>query len=398
MGPTERTYYAVVSSYTLCAWFMAPVYPLFLASRGLDLFEVNLVLVTYLITNTIFEVPTGALADLFGRKRCFVVSCLVRGVAFGLYYFADGFGDCLVAEFIDAVGTTLASGALDAWAVDGMLGEGAGQPTSRLFARAQMVGRTMMIAGGIACGYIADRDIGMPWVIGALGFVVTAALAGAIMRETPRVTSGTVAGRTTLRATSRAALQIVLASRALRGLYAISFALAAVGFSVSMTWPPHLKALAGTGHWVLGWAWAALNLAAVVGGALVSRLPPRVPRGWVLTLITLMRGAAIGVAASVPGLAPALSGLLVAEIGFALGDPVFTAWINEHIGSDLRATVLSVRGMVVMLGGAIGLSATGLIAREAGIPAAWAACAAVYLLAAPAPAWIGRRERPLVAS
>src|SRR5262244_3168541 len=186
MSPTERTYYVVVSSYSLCAWFMAPVYPLFLASRGLDLLEVNLVLVTYLVTSTVFEVPTGALADLFGRKRCFVMSCLVRGAAFGLYYFAQGVTDCLVAEFIDAVGTTLASGALDAWAVDGMLAEGAGQPTSRLFARAQVVGRSMMIAGGVACGYIADRDIGMPWVIGAAGFGLSAVLAALMMHENPR--------------------------------------------------------------------------------------------------------------------------------------------------------------------------------------------------------------------
>ena len=68
MTRTERTYYAVLGGYTVAQWFIAPVYPLFLLSRGLDLFEINAVLATYLITVFIFDVPTGALADRVGRK------------------------------------------------------------------------------------------------------------------------------------------------------------------------------------------------------------------------------------------------------------------------------------------------------------------------------------------
>src|SRR5204863_339168 len=83
-----------------------------LLSRGLDLFQTNAVLATYLITVFVFEVPTGAIADRFGRKRSFLAACVIRMVAYALYAFTRGFADCLVAEFIDAVGTTLASGAL----------------------------------------------------------------------------------------------------------------------------------------------------------------------------------------------------------------------------------------------------------------------------------------------
>ena len=56
----------------------APIYPLFLLGRGLDLFQMNAVLATYGITVVLFEVPTGALADVVGCRISFVVGCLVR--------------------------------------------------------------------------------------------------------------------------------------------------------------------------------------------------------------------------------------------------------------------------------------------------------------------------------
>ncbi|MGH7818460.1 MAG: MFS transporter, partial [Candidatus Binatia bacterium] len=85
MTPTERTFYLLHAVYTLAAWFVAPVYPLFLLSRGLDLLEINVILAVYLVTVFFFEVPTGAVADRFGRKASFVSSCAIRTGAFALY-------------------------------------------------------------------------------------------------------------------------------------------------------------------------------------------------------------------------------------------------------------------------------------------------------------------------
>src|SRR5262245_53795518 len=119
MTRTERTYYVLEGSFTTWGWFMVPVYPLFLLSRNLDLFQINVVLSTYFLSTFLCEVPTGAVADVYGRKVSFILSCFTRMVAFILYFFADGFIDCLIAEMIDGVGFTLASGSLQAWAVDG---------------------------------------------------------------------------------------------------------------------------------------------------------------------------------------------------------------------------------------------------------------------------------------
>jgi MFS family permease len=89
MTRTERTYYLISCLYRLSWSALGPTYALFLLGRGLDILQVNLVLAVYLITTCLFEVPTGAVADVFGRKVSFILSCVVRALAFGLYFFSD---------------------------------------------------------------------------------------------------------------------------------------------------------------------------------------------------------------------------------------------------------------------------------------------------------------------
>ncbi len=54
------------------------VYTLYLISKGLNLFEVNLVNVVFYVTLSLFEIPTGAYADIFGRKSSLVLSAAVH--------------------------------------------------------------------------------------------------------------------------------------------------------------------------------------------------------------------------------------------------------------------------------------------------------------------------------
>src|SRR2546430_16914262 len=94
MTRTERTFYLLFGSYSLAQFFLAPVYPLFLLSRGLDLLEINLILAIYLITIFVFEVPTGALADTARRRFSFVICCATRTAPFVRYALARGLAAC----------------------------------------------------------------------------------------------------------------------------------------------------------------------------------------------------------------------------------------------------------------------------------------------------------------
>jgi MFS family permease len=383
MSRTERTYYLVVGSYNLSWSFVGAVYAIFLLDRGLDLFEINVVLATYFFASFCFEVPTGAVADVFGRKVSFVASCLVRSSAFWLYYQADGLPDFLIAESVDAVGQTLASGALDAWAVDGTRRERASLGADRLLSRGHLVSHFAMLVAGLTGGYLGQSSLRLPWIAGALCFLFTATLAAIVMQE-HRVTTGLAdeeprEGDSGVGRQIGRGLAVVRANPLLRLLLLLFVGIGFATMPFVHYWPPNVQELTGEGTLLLGWVWALLIVAGMVGSWLVPRLVDRWGRAHIAAAASLLRGIGVLVAATATRVAPGFVGLAGHSVGMSLSIPVVDAWVNDHVASRERATVLSMSAMAFTLGGASGLLTLGLVARHGGIRLAWLCSGVIFL-------------------
>ncbi len=403
MTRSERTYYVVFAAYNLSWATMGAVYPLFLLSRGMDLFEINAILAVFLFANFAFEVPTGAVADLFGRKVSFLLSCLVRAAAFALYFSVDTFTGFVVAEIVDALGSTLASGALDAWAIDGMREEGDHGPADRIFSRGKMLSHTAMIASGLLGGYVGQVDIAYPWIVGVMGFLVTAGIATVSMkRDLPvagihssRGSDGVLVRLNplpALRSQITGGLATVAGHRTLLYLCGLTGLLSFAYMPALQLWPAHMTALSGEGPWLMGWIWAALNLAGVLGSWVVPRMVARAGRPRVVLVVTLLRAVSLALAAGAGGFGKALVGLVGHSAGAGASDPLLGAWMNDHATARQRATLLSIQAMSFMLGGSAGLIVLGLTARFAGIPVAWAGAALALLGGVGLIWWVGAGE------
>jgi MFS family permease len=254
--------------------------------------------------------------------------------------------------------------------------------------------RALMIAGGLACGYLAEHaGLEAPWVAAAGGFAVAGLTAALLMRE-PRLREQVRLARLH-RAVGRTVsegLAIVQRSALLRRLCLLTLVSALASAPINMYWQPRMREVTGEGAWLMGWIWALLNLSAVAGSLLVARVAGRMRRERFLCIAALWRGATLGLFASARGAGPAVVGLMGEEVGFAFGEPLVQAWMNEHVPAERRATVLSVRTMSWTLGGAFGLVVIGFVARTWGIPPALLISAIVLALTAPGYAALGRAE------
>src|SRR5262249_14976364 len=167
-----RRYYGVWLAYALAGGFMGGVYPLFLRSRGLNQFEINSVLAVYFAVSLLFDVPTGACADALGRRGSFVLGCALRAVAFGIYFISHSFPLFLVAEAIDAIGTTFCNGALDAWGVDALDEAGFAGTKHGLFSRISQLSSLGFMTTALLGAFVGNVGLAWPWPLGAGGVLL----------------------------------------------------------------------------------------------------------------------------------------------------------------------------------------------------------------------------------
>ena len=94
------------------------LWPLFFEVMKLNLLDVALMRAVITISNLVLEIPTGILADMYSRRLSVIVGRSFVGLAYVLMGVFPIFAVALVAGFVEAIGDTCVSGALDAWITD----------------------------------------------------------------------------------------------------------------------------------------------------------------------------------------------------------------------------------------------------------------------------------------
>ena len=103
-------------------WFMVglilPVLTVLQVEKGLELFEVGIVMGVYSAFIILLELPTGGLADTIGRKKVFLLSLVFMFASFLGMLISHEFWHYVVSFAFFGVSRSLSSGTIDAWFVD----------------------------------------------------------------------------------------------------------------------------------------------------------------------------------------------------------------------------------------------------------------------------------------
>ena len=104
-------------------WFMVamPIIVLFFQENGLSLQEVMILQGSYSMMVALMEIPSGYIADLFGRKKTLVLGTLFCFLGFALFGFSFGFWEFFIAELLLGVGNSFISGSDSALLYDSLL-------------------------------------------------------------------------------------------------------------------------------------------------------------------------------------------------------------------------------------------------------------------------------------
>jgi len=355
---------------TLSASLIWGINTLFLLDAGLSNLEAFSANAFYTVGMMVFEVPTGVVADIRGRRLSFLLGAAVLSAGTLLYvllwWWQAPFAAWAVVSIVLGLGFTFFSGAQEAWLVDALSATGYRGSLDRVFGRAQAASGGAMLTGSVLGGVLAQvSSLGVPFVVRVALLMVTFAVAFVLMHDLgfspARDRSPVREGRRIL----DDSLRYGLGQPAVRWIMLTGPFIGGVGIYAFYAMQPYLLELYGDegAYAVAGLAAAIVAGAQIVGGLLVVRLR-RVFRRRTSVLIT---AAAVGsVALLLVGVAPAF-GLVVAllvlwGLSDAAATPVRQAYLNALIPSQQRATVLSFNSLLESGGGVVIQPALGRVA------------------------------------
>ena len=280
----QRTYLTLVMLTTLSASLIWGINTLFLLDAGLNNLEAFAANAFFTAGMMLFEVPTGVVADLAGRRISFLVGSLTLMGATLLYVLLwqvdAAFWAWAVVSVLLGLGFTFFSGAMEAWLVDALHHTGFTGELDAVFGRAQAVGGAAMLTGSVLGGVIAQAtNLGVPFLVRAALLGATFALAFFLMHDIGFTPERGKRPGPEVRRIFRESLHYGLGQPAVRWMMLTSPFVGGVGIYVFYAMQPYLLELYGDegAYGIAGLAAALVAGANIIGGFLAPRLRHAVP-------------------------------------------------------------------------------------------------------------------------
>jgi MFS family permease len=390
----ERIYYVLGATQSLAFAIMFTTYTVYyVQAAGLDPLQLVLVGTVLEVTYFLFEIPTGVVADVYSRRLSVILGVFFLGAGFLVVGVWPVFWVILLGQVISAIGYTFLSGATTAWLAD-EVGEANVGP---ILLRASQLDRVAGLLGVALSAVLASVALNWPFITGALLLLALGFFLLSFMPEhgfKPKPTEE----RNTVRQMWHgfvAGARIMRATPILLMLLGVEFFMGASGEGFDRLGDAHL--LTNFTFPSLGplqpvvW-FSLIGIAGSILGLIVieplrkrlealSRRPGQV--AWGLLAFDLLTAASGLIFALSGQFGLAVAALLLRGLGFALGEPLFQAWLVQNTRPEVRATLLSMVGQSNALGQMLGGPGLGWLGQAFGLRLALTVAALILLPALP---------------
>ncbi|MDQ0850956.1 MFS family permease [Arthrobacter sp. B3I9] len=387
----QRIYLTLTLGNTLAASFIWGINTLFLLDAGLSNLEAFAANAFFTAGMVLFEVPTGVIADGWGRRVSFLLGTVTLAASTYLYYLlwqiSAPFWSWAVVSVLLGLGFTFFSGAVEAWLVDALRYSGYEGALEPVLGRGQMVSGVAMLGGSVAGGVIAQvTNLGVPFLLRVGVLVAMFAVAFGLMHDVGFTPERSPRPLQATRAVLSASIENGLKNPPVRYVMLAAPFSAGVAFYVFYALQPYLLELFGDprAYSIAGLAAAIVAGAEVLGGWVAPRI-----RGLVRKRTTVLVLSGVGSSVILVALGftrvfwVALVLLTLWAVVSSAAIPVRQAYLNDMIPSRQRATVLSFDSLMGSSGGVVVQPPLGRAADVYGYAASLAASGVIAVIAVP---------------
>lgn len=328
----------------LSKWFslVMPIIVLFFQEQKLGLEDIFILKSVYSVAAVALEIPSGYLADVWGRKRCLVFGCILFFFGYLCYSFTGTFFAFLIAELLLGSGQTLVNGADSALLYDTVKHYGHEEEYLKYEGRITMLGNFAEAFAGIFGGLLAAVSLRYPFYAQALVAFIGIPAACALQEFNFK---GQV--ENPVAEIIRIIKYSLFTNRHLCCNIMFSGIIGAATLMMAWFVQPVLIYLNTPTSW-FGIIWTVLNVVVGIAAFYSDRIERKLGMNKMNTLILLT------IVSGYLTLAFNLTyfGLIILFFFYivrGLATPILKGYINQLTFSEMRATVLSIRNFIIRL-------------------------------------------------
>jgi DHA1 family quinolone resistance protein-like MFS transporter len=369
---------------------LTPVLSLALIDKGASLSNLSIVLGLYALSVILLEVPSGVMADVFGRKKTFLLSLTAITLSFLLLFNSKGFFSLCIAMILYGFGRALGSGSFDALFIDYYIDDFGKDKLHKITTRLSVLDALGLSTGALSGGFFPDISSRLLPSIGTydLNILVRILITGVLIILSALFITENKHEDGKEHAPIR---QHVKNSRDSIGknttILFIFISVFSTGFFLSALetyWQPHFITLLpheGSGG-LLG-LMAFLYLGAAMAGSILSnktiskyKLSLRK-----MYLITRSLLALFLIATALQTKVPLfIASYASIYLMFGMATIPEDVILNSETPNEIRASVLSVKSFTIQVGGLAGSLLYSLLIRFMSIPQSWMIAGSVILI------------------
>lgn len=145
----------------------------YFAYKGLTLVEIGLAESIFHMSSLVMEIPTGAIADLYGRKVSRLLGVIFKIIYLTVLIFVNSFVFAAFAMFLAALSYNLESGADTAFVYDTLVDNNAVDSFTQVQGNREVILQVSSLIGIFIGGFIAERSYSLAIVAAIIMFVIS---------------------------------------------------------------------------------------------------------------------------------------------------------------------------------------------------------------------------------
>jgi predicted MFS family arabinose efflux permease len=328
-------------------YFYSPYMTLYFRARGFSFLQINSMWGIIVLTMFLAEIPTGLLADRWGRRRAIQAAIFLQFIGEVLFLFIQDYWLLVIDAVIAGLGFAFGSGALEALVYDHLLTRGKESQMAEAIGRIESAGYIGFILSFSLSGLLVPQadapDIRTAILLTAIsvgiGFLITL-----MLKSEPRITNPQdVQAKSSF--LLKDGITLLYQNRLLRTLVLFSILTIPFWDYFGSLYQPYFQAIEVPGY-LFGPTLALANLAAFIISRNIARITRFLGARWSILAAILIPGLIylFLVVNRLPLLG--IFSVILFRGSTAIRNPLFSKFFNQHIASQNRATVLSMISML----------------------------------------------------